>query len=420
MTGPPLASGGVLVDGERIAAVGDAGELRRHAARTQYLEGAVLLPGFVNAHTHLEYAAAAPLARPGPFLSWMQALAGFTADWGEEQWTRSAHHGVLQALRSGVTTVGDVVSRGPAVPACTRAGLAGDSWVEVAGVDFAHHDRVLADVDHALRLPAGQRGVGVAPQAPSSVGTGVLQALAALVARTGSPLHVHAAESQAEVAAIRGGEGPCAELWRSRGLSFEWLDGGTGLTPVRYLDACGALGPGTTLAHAVWVDREEAQLLAERAVGVVCCARSNELLNVGAAPLERYAEAGTPLAVGTESAASCPDQDILAEAAAWVRLARARDLTFWPSQVGPIALEEAAIRLITAEGARAMGWGDRSGLLEEGRRADIVAVAVPATPETVYRELIEQGAGRQVLTVVGGVRKARRDDPDAPWQEVER
>ncbi|MBA2576288.1 MAG: amidohydrolase family protein, partial [Euzebyaceae bacterium] len=76
---------------------------------------------------------------------------------------------------------------------------------------------------------------------------------------------------------------------------------------------------------------------------------------------------------------------------------------------------EQAVRLATVDGARAMGWGNRAGVLEPGRRADLAGVALTATPRSVYRDLLSRGPGRQVLTVVGGVRKARRDDADRPW-----
>lgn len=418
MTGPPLPSGGVLVEGERIVAVGEATALRRDAAREHHVEG-VLLPGLVNGHTSVELADAVRLARPGPHHAWLAAVDGLTGTWDDERWSRSAHRGVQGALRSGTTALGDVVLHGPAVPALCRAGVVGDSWVAVADADVTHADAVVAAVDHALDLPAQGRRVGIAPTAAYRLGTGVLQALAALGKRRGVPLHVGAARTQAELVALRSGDGPLADRARERGLDHEWLDGGADLTPVRYLDACGALTPATTLAHGVYVDVLEARLLAGRGVTVVCTPRADERLQAGSAPLERFAEAGVALALGTDSGAVAPDGDVLAEAAAWVRLAEEREMAFWPSTVGPIPLPEQAVRLATVDGAAALGWGDRAGVLEPGRRADLVAVALATTPERVYTDLTEQGPGRQVLTVVGGVRKARRPDADEPWPEMD-
>ncbi len=418
MTGPPLADGGVLVVGDRIAEVGPAADLAGRADRVVPAAG-VLLPALVNGHTTLELTDAAALAVAGPAHAHGWAVEGRTAGWSADAWTRSARRGVQQALRAGTAVVGDTVLRGPAVPAAARSHLRGDSRVAVDHVDVEHADRALAQVDSALGLPAEGRRVGVAPGI-TTVSTGVLQAVAALADRRGAPLHVAAARTTPEVAALRAGDGPLAERARARGMDFEWLEGGADLSPVRYLDACGALGPRTTLAHAVLVDVLEARLLAARATAVVCCPRADALRGSNQVPLERYAETGVRLALGTDSCATVPDLDVLAEAAAWVAVARDRDLVFWPSEVGPVPLEEQAVRLATVDGARALGWGDHAGVLEPGRRADLVAVDVATTVDRVYRDLVEQGPGRQVLTVLAGVRRARRPSAADPWPEIDR
>ena len=418
MSAPPLADGGVLIEGDRIVAVGAAATLRAEAS-VEHAIGGVLLPGMVNAHSHLEYADAAELARPCPFVQWVLDLGRLVQHWDPDRWSRSAHRGAQATLRGGATVVCDIVTKGPGVPAAGTLGLGGDSWVEVAFTDWDHHDQVLDQVRRALDLPSHGRRVGIAPHSPYSVGTGVMQALAALARARGVPFHTHCAETRDEVQAIRDGTGPLAELARARGMRFEWLDGGSGLSPVRYLDACGALFPGSTVAHGVWVDAGEAAILAERGVPVALCPRSNALLQAGDAPLEHYAEAGTALALGTDSAASCPDLDLLGEAAAWVGLARRRGLTAWPSSDGARPLEEQAVRLATVDGAAAMGWGGVAGVLEPGRRADLVGVAQATSVEDVWRDLVERGPGQVVCTVVAGVRKARRE-AGTPWTEIDR
>ncbi|MPZ73793.1 MAG: amidohydrolase family protein, partial [Nitriliruptorales bacterium] len=178
-------------------------------------------------------------------------------------------------------------------------------------------------------------------------------------------------------------------------------------------------GERTSLVHAVHVDAGEARLLGRLQITVVTCPRVNDRLGMGAPSLELLADARVPLALGTESLAAAPDADILAEAAAWVQLARQQGLLLWPTGSGPVALEEAAVRLATSDGARALGWGGRCGVLDPSRRADLVGIAVDTTAENVYRDLVAVGAGRQVLTVLGGVRRARRDSADQGWPEVD-
>src|SRR5690606_40825032 len=112
--------------------------------------------------THLEHHdAAEPLARPGPHHLWVRAVDGLTGTWSPERWARSARRGVQRSLRAGVTCVTDVVTRGPAVPAASRAGLLGDSLVEIAFVDHREADDVAAALRVSLDRPAAGRRVGI-------------------------------------------------------------------------------------------------------------------------------------------------------------------------------------------------------------------------------------------------------------------
>ena len=340
---------------------------------------------------------------------------GYTNGWDAERWSRSARRGVQDALRHGVTTVVDQVVRGPAVPAASKAGLAGHSLIRLMMIDTALQDEVLAAVRTSLDRSAPGRTVGIAGHAPYTLGTGVLQSLVSLARDGGRHFQISAAESNAEISALRNADGPLVDLVRELGMDFEWLHEPIGAGAVAYLDQLGVLGPTTSIAHGVWIDLAEARRLAATRTAVVCCPRANTTLQVGDAPLERFADAGVPLALGTSSPAAVGDADILAEAAEWVRAATRRELFFWPSSAGPIPLEEAAIRLATVDGARALGLGSVSGVLEPGRRADMVGVSISTSVDTVYRDLINHGVGRQTLTVLGGIRRSRRDDADTPW-----
>lgn len=417
MSGPPLQAGGVLVNNGVIVAVSDRASLVRDAAREHHVEG-VLLPGLVNGHTHLELTDAAQLAQPGPYPAWLTAVDGLTATWSDERWSRSAHRGVLAAVRAGSTLVCDVVTQGAAVPAASRAGLRGTSYVEVAGVDATTVDVVAEQVEATLTLPAEGRAVGIGLHSPPRLGTGVIRRLAATARASATPLTIHAGASSAEAAALRG-DGPLAAAARARGFAYEWLDHPVTASIISYLDALGALTSRTSVLHGVWIEPADARRLAARSSTVVLCPRASARLSDGDIPLERYADAGVSLALGTESLAAVDDLDVLAEAAAWAALAHDRGVSLWPTPAGLVAPAEAAIRLATVDGARALGWGGVAGRLEPGARADLVGIHLDTTADTVYRDLVERGAGRQVLTVLAGVRKARRADADQPWAELD-
>lgn len=412
MNGPPIAGGGVLVDGGRIVAVGDAAGLASRAERTHELEG-VLLPGLVSGATEVELHDAGRVAVSQPHATWVRAVEDAVAGWSGEDWMRSARRGVVALLRAGVTTAFDAVLRGPGVPAAAQAGLGGDSLVTIRMVDADEQDAVLAALAHSLTRPAGERRVGVLAGGTWLLGSGVLANLGRLAAHHRVALHVRAAESEAEVAALQRGEGPLADHVRMHGMGFEWLDGGTGTRPVAYLDQLGVLRPGTVLVGGVWVDAAEARRLADVRVPVVLCPRTAEALGGGHLPLEHYADSGVALALGTGSPAASGDPDPLAEAALWVAAARDRGLSSWPSPRGPIGLEEQALRLLTSAGAQALGAA--AGVLEAGRRADLVGLALDTTPADAYRDVVAHGAGRVVLTVLAGVARARRPDPAVRW-----
>ena len=414
MQQPPVADGAVLVDQDRVVAVGAASELRGRAARHHRVDG-VLLPGLVDARCRLE-AADVTLPDSGPYPTWHEAVTAPLAEWDSARVGRSAQRGVHGLLRAGTTCAGDVVVRGPGVPAASRAGLAGDSFIEIDGVDVRAQDEVLSALEHSLGLPAPGRRIGVALPGTQSVGAGVLQAVSDLVARHDTVLQLVAAASREEAKAVTDGAGPLARDLRVAGHQFEWLDGGSGRSPLAYAGACGALRAGWSVAHATKFRRGESEVLAQRGVAAVVSPRATPVL--GRPRLAELAANSVRVALGSEGAPDPPD--ILAEAGAWLAAARSQGLETWPGHGGaPLPLPEAAVRLATVDGAAAMGWGEFAGALAPGRRADLVGVAVDTDVDDVYESLASGGAGRQVLTVLGGVRRARRADADAEWPEHE-
>jgi aminodeoxyfutalosine deaminase len=386
MTAAPLSDGAVLVEGDRVVAVGPGAPLRARADRHHRIDG-VLLPGLVDARTRLE-CADAPRRDGGPYHRWREAVVGPLSGWDDGRVGRSAQRGVHALLRAGTTCAGDVVLRGPAVPAASRAGLRGDSWVEIEGVDVAGQDAVLAALRRTLQLPAPGRRVGLALPGTHAVGVGVLQALTSLAAEAGAPMQTVVAASREEAKAVTEGTGPLAREAGMAGLQFEWLDGGSGVSPLAYADKCGALRGGWSVAHATKFRRGEARVLADRGVASVLCPRA--LPVIGRPRLAELAAAGTAVALGTEVADGPPD--VLAEAAAWVAAAREQGLEGWRCPEGTVGLEEAAVRIATIDGAAAMGWGDVAGRLGPGRRADLVGVGLATEPDRVYEDLVADGA----------------------------
>lgn len=401
----PVRDGAVAVSAGHVVAVDRHDRIARRAA----LEGwrvttvewpGVLLPGLVNAHTHLQYTGMAEVGARAytSFEHWSHAFEIVYER--PHDWAADAALGARLALESGTTTVADVVTDPEAAGALHDAGLGGVAYWEVfawsdRGWRAGGRDRTLARIGS---LPAPPR-IGLSPHAPYSLDTGVLRDLAALARHGGLRQHVHAAESAAERDYTRSGTGPLADAWRAQHADFALLRrGGSGLTPIGYLDSVGALGPGSHLAHGVYVDADDRRLLRARDTAVALCPRSNAVIGLDPAPVAAYLEEGNPICVGTDSLSSSPGLDVLGDVAALHRIARAQGYRRRD-------LHRRLLEAATVGGAHALGLDTgpgRVGVLGPGARADLaVFERVGDGVSDVVAALVE-GHGQALATVVGG------------------
>jgi cytosine/adenosine deaminase-related metal-dependent hydrolase len=185
---------------------------------------------------------------------------------------------------------------------------------------------------------------------------------------------VHLAESAAEVRFLRDGDGPWRAFLEEVGAwDPEW--GPPGRSPVDYLDACGFLGPRVLAVHGVQMTPHDLTCLASRGVTLVTCPRSNQHTGAGRPPVADFYASGVRVAIGTDSLASGPDLNVFAELEALRALA--------PEVPASRLLESA-----TREGACALGFGADYGTIEPGKRARLLAVAVPPRVSDVEEYLV--------------------------------
>lgn len=387
MTGEPVRDGGVLVEGDRVADVGPAARLRSDAVRERAWPG-VIVPGLVNAHAHLEYGPPfADLATSGlPFPQWIAELTRRRGGMTEQDWQASARGSAHLLLQTGTTAVADVVTVGPAVQVVRSLGLQGVSYGELAGVDAAGWPQALARLEGILAAGAE----GVSPHTLYTLSSQVFRDLVRTARSRGLRLHPHLAETSDEAEWVLSGTGAFAAFVERFGLDFELAGVGAGTTPVQHCDDLGGLGPDVHVAHGVHVGPDDRRLLRERETVVALCTRSNAVLRAGQAPVADYLQEGSPVALGTDSLASSPDLDLMAEARS------ARDLA---RQQGLEHPEEALLRAMTLGGAQALGQD--VGTLRPGGRADLAVFDVPPEGD-VAAALLEHGPGRCRATVLGG------------------
>jgi cytosine/adenosine deaminase-related metal-dependent hydrolase len=395
---PPaiLRDGGVVMSGGAIAAVGRADELaaRFPSATVHNLGSAVVLPGLVNAHVHLELSHHAPGPTPGRFVDWVMALIRRTAA-GDEQTQAMAiadavRIGVDQCLRFGVTTVGDI-SRlcGLTRPLLRSQPLRVVSYGEVTAMAQRRgllEERLAAAADAA---EAGPRlRVGISPHAPYSVEPEGYERCRAVAQDRRLPLATHLAETADEAVFLREHAGPLRELWTFLGAwdsRVPHFDGG----PIRLMHSLGLLGrPDVLLAHVNYCDDAEMELLAAPGQGasVVYCPRTHAYFGH---PPHRWREMlarGINVAVGTDSSASSPDLNLVDDLRLLHRLA---------GEVPAINLWEMA----TIRAARAVGMEREVGSLTPGKAADCVVFAVEG--DDPLRELLE-GEAKPAGVWIGG------------------
>lgn len=366
MDAPPIAGGAVLVgpDG-RIAAVGPAATVPLPpGVPEEACPGMVLLPGFINVHTHLELTGLDGQVPEADFPAWIRHIIALKAGRTPADFLAAARRGLQDCWAAGVTTVADTGDSGAVIQALAEAGGSGIAYHEVFGPHPAQADEAIADaarrLDELAPFTSERVRLGLSPHAPYSV-SGALYAHAARLATARDlPLAVHLAESADEALLLAEATGGFARAWEGRGIPLPPLPG---RTPVAWLDQHGVLGSRTLCIHLVRVSAEDVTRLARAGVAAAHCPRSNARHGHGAAPLQALLEAGIRLGVGTDSVASVAPLDLLAEA----RAARAL------AGLGA----EAAFRLITTGAACALGLEGEVGSLTPGLWGDVVAARLP-------------------------------------------
>jgi 5-methylthioadenosine/S-adenosylhomocysteine deaminase len=399
--GAPVENGAVAIEDGRITAVGTIAEL---GAGEHYPEAAIV-PGFVNAHTHLEYAVYAGFGDGLSFGPWIAQHVERKRRLERADMEAIARLGAAECLRSGVTTVGDLAFAGASASACADLGLRAIVYLEVFGSDSADAMRQFEEKREYVAAALSERVLlGVSPHAPYTCSTEVYAACVGL----GLPVATHLNESGDELDWLLRGEGP----WQPFAEMLVERDGRSG---IRRLAEAALLDERVVAAHCVKVDEEEIGLLARHGVAVVHCPRSNALLGCGIAPLDLLRAAGLRVGVGTDGVSSVPSHDFFEELRTVISLARAR------AERADLLSASEALELATLGGARALGLDGETGSLVPGKRADVAILSLSGSPYLPWEDpaaaVVYGGAPERVLaTLVDG--EARYERGGFEWHEL--
>lgn len=376
-------------DDGRIAAVGPEHSVPIPPSTLQQtFPGCVLLPGFVNAHTHLELTDfGGPLEAPD-FFEWLQVIRRGVAARTPAMMLQSARQGVLETWRHGTTTVADTGSSGAVARALAELGGRGIAYQEVFGPHPSQVQDAISglrqSLERAAALASERVTVGVSPHAPYTVSGELFAAVARLARREDLPVAVHLAESADETELLTRGAGRFAESLLHREVPLPTVT----RSPVEYVRGFGLLDVRLLAIHCVQTDRADHEVLATHSVSVATCPTSNHFHAHGSAPLQGFREAGIRLGVGTDSVASVGSVNLLREAR------RVRD---------ELALSaEDAVKLVTLNAAASLDLDRQIGSVERGKWADFVAIRLTSEEDPVEEQVLRSTPVDVMSTFVAG------------------
>jgi cytosine/adenosine deaminase-related metal-dependent hydrolase len=377
IVGRLIEDGGVIVEGNRVAAVGPYASLRTFFSGTTIDVGdAVLLPGLVNAHCHLDYTDMTGMPAPKHFPDWIKGLLALKATASYTEYAAAWLRGAEMLQRTGTTTIADIEAVPELIPEVwSSTPLRVLSFLEMTGVKSRRDPvEILGEAAAKLdSLPAGRCGSGLSPHALYSTSPALLEGTARLAGERGWRVTMHLAESIDE-----------SEMYASRsGSLYDWLgaqrdmsDCG-GRTCVQQAARCGLLGENFLAVHCNYVTAKDTELLGHSGASVVHCPRSHAYFGHAPFPYEDFVKSNTNICLGTDSLASVakgPGSTLELSMFAEMRQFAGRN---------PLVSAATILEMATVSGARALGRAGQIGQLSAGSLADIIAVPLDAMARDV-------------------------------------
>lgn len=363
----PLERGLVTIAGERILAVEPSGARRADLD----LGDMAILPGLVNAHTHLDLSGLrGRVPFTGDFIAWLRAVIDHRRQRSAVQVEEDVRAGLAESISRGVTLLADIAAGGHTWPLVSRAPLRAVVFHELLGLSAVRAGQSWAGALAWLRdHPATDTcRPGLSPHAPYSVRSSLFRAAVALAAERGLPLTIHLAETREELQLLESRAGPFVPFLEALGV---WDAEGLVRDPEEVVRPTAA-APHALFAHGNYLD---VSLPLPPTATVVYCPRTHAYFRHPPHAFRALLAGGVRVALGTDSLASNPDLDVLAEARFLHRQS--------PDVPGALLLH-----LVTLAGAEALGLGDSAGSLTPGKSADLVAVPLPSRDEADPHDLV--------------------------------
>jgi 5-methylthioadenosine/S-adenosylhomocysteine deaminase len=392
-----IDDGAIVVKGDTIVAVGPRSDVEARYATTQTTDakGKLVLPGFINGHTHVPMTLFRGLHDDVTLNDWLyKYIFPAEAKNVDEEFVRwGTRLAAAEQIRGGITTFADMYYFEDAVAEETKAagmrGVLGETFIDFPAPDNKSEAEMLAYTEKFLKKWQGDSLIhaAVAPHSIYTCSQKTLQDAAALARKYHAPILIHTAE-----------------------MKKEWEDSQkqNGMSPVKYLDKIGLLGPDVVSAHCIFVDDVDRRTLAQKKVGCVHNPSSNMMIASGVSPVAEMRTAGVAVGLGTDGpAGSNNDLDLMEEIDLAAKLAKI-------TKLDPLALNaKAVVEMATIDGARALHMEKEIGSLEPGKKADLIVISLDepnAVPMyDIYAQIAYALKGSDVETVVIGGRIVMHD-----------
>lgn len=396
-----IENGAVCVAGSEIADVGNyASVAHGNSGETCDFGEAIILPGFVNAHAHLELTGLhGKVKRTDSLPDWLMQLMRYrrrlinrlllfffrnTA----KKWVREATaRGIEMSLAGGVTTIADITNSGWQVETLKGSPIRKLIFHEVIGFETSQQKQSVARLNAKLNdaQPDSLLTFGISPHAPYSVSADLYGKCVEIATSKHLLLCTHLAETQSEIELLMSGAGEFRDFLEGLGISVEdWQPPQT--TPVKYMHHLGVLESGPLLAHCNYLEESDISLLKNSSV--VFCPRSHNYFYHRNHPFEKLLAAGVNVALGTDSLASNDSLNMLDEM---------KFLHKTHNHIPPVSLLEIA----TLNGAKALKLKAQIGALQRGWQADIIVLKIPSGADNPLERIFAEESAN-IFTLVAG------------------
>lgn len=383
----PLAAGAIVVQYGRIAAIGkDAAVMSKYPGhRIVRLENAVVMPGLVNVHTHLELPLLLDDIRVQNYTDWVLNLLEKKKRLTRRDYTAAVQRNIDSLLRSGTTTVAEISTHGISPLVLRKSRLRAVIFHEIISMAQDRQAFVFPRLRSASRLIR----YGYSPHSPHTVSEIVLRELHRTTARRAIPLCMHVAETTEESRLLQHKKSGLDRLYAAAGWDVTLAP--KARSSFELLRRIGILSPAFLAVHAVHVDDQDIAIIRRSGAGIAHCPRSNHEIGVGTMPLRKFLDARISVGLGTDSLASAPTLNLWDEMRYAYQVHRRSGVT--PQDI---------FHMATMGGARALGMDQETGSIEPGKKADLIAVPLPRRDTgDLYSDLLRE-TKHCMMTMVNG------------------